>query len=862
MVKQLSWIADRAARGGRRAPRWGVALALAAAVAPSLDAQERRPPAAPFPAELDRYVADVLEQWRIPGLAIAVVRNDSTLVAKGYGVRRLGSPDPVDERTVFDIAGLTSSFTATAAAMLVDRGALRWDDPVRRHLPTLVLPTDSLTRQATVRDFLSHRTGLDPAPVMAVLAAADRDDLLRRMRHLRVVAPFRQTAVPSAIGYTVAGEAAAAAARMPFESVLRDLVVRRLQLPRTTWTYEQAATMSNIAAPHATLAGRQQEMPRDSRRGATAPADAVQSGAADLTRWMRLHLNDGVLDGTRYVSDSTMREMHRVQVNLRTSPAFRTARLMQDTVFAFGMGWQISDYRGHRILWHGGAASGQAAYMALFPEDRLGVVVLVNTSSAGATQVPFALVNRIADTYLGYEPRDWAGEAFARRPNADSLREVNERAMRAMRASAPPRLPLAAYAGRYDHPLFGPVHVRVAGSALTLQMGQGRLADLESHGNDAFYVQWRDPSMRETFGAHVVFATSGDSALALSTVIGRDQFMAREAGAGASVAAAPRPDLAGVEALLADSAFGRWNLQLLGPTGPNDVSSSWLEIERSGFEGLVGRYVGLIGGARPIGRIDWSRTEGVARFSIPMEWELIPASWEVPSRDLRFEVRPAGDSLIGTLVYPAGVMRAFVGRRAPGLLRDAPKAWTEPVALFNGKDLSGWTIAPTARSLPSFWVVRDGILVNTANEGANLMTVQRFQDFKLHAEFRHPGPGASGIFPRGRYWVILRTTQDTRMPARNTTGAVHKFLVPSENAGLGVGVWQSIDITMVGRRITVVVNGRTVISDQIVPGITGSAIDGDEAAPGPIMLQGEENPIEFRNITLSVPQEGGAPSRP
>ena len=244
-----------------------------------------------------------------------------------------------------------------------------------------------------------------------------------------------------------------------------------------------------------------------------------------------------------------------------------------------------------------------------------------------------------------------------------------------------------------------------------------------------------------------------------------------------------------------------------------------------------------------------------------MEWEGFPASWEVPTRDLRFELRPAGDSLIGTLVNPFGAMRAFIGKRAPSLLRDTPTAWTPPVALFNGRDLSGWTIAPTARSLPNFWTVRDGLLVNTGNEGANLMTVQRFQDFKLHAEFRLPGPGASGIFPRGRYWVILRASQDTELPGRNTTGAVHKFLVPSENAGLGVGVWQSIDITMVGRRITVVVNGKTVIAEQIVPGITGSAIDADEAAPGPIMLQGEESRVEFRNIRISVPATTRVSSR-
>jgi hypothetical protein len=120
------------------------------------------------------------------------------------------------------------------------------------------------------------------------------------------------------------------------------------------------------------------------------------------------------------------------------------------------------------------------------------------------------------------------------------------------------------------------------------------------------------------------------------------------------------------------------------------------------------------------------------------------------------------------------------------------------------------------------------------------MTVEKYQDMKIHAEFRVPSGSSSGIFPRGRYWVILKAGSDT-VPFQGTTGAVHKFLVPSENASLGPDVWQAIDITLVGRRIWVVVNGRPVITDQIIPGTTGSAIDGDEAAPGPIMLQGEEN---------------------
>ena len=481
-----------------------------------------------FPAELDRYIEGVRAQWQIPGIAIAVVRNDSTLVAKGYGVRTLGKPERVDENTVFDVASLAKSFTATAAAVLVDRGVLRWDDPVKRWLPDLVLPDDTLTMQATVRDFLSHRTGIEAANMMWVLTAVKRDDVLRRMRNLRRVAPFRQTMVYSNIGYTVAGEAMAAAARAPFEALLRDLVIQPLRLRSTTWTYEQAATMPNLASSHATIAGRQQVIARELQRQPIAAAAAVQTSASDLTRWMRLHLNNGVLDGTRYVSDSAMRTMHSVHAAIPTTPPMRAARLVQDTVIGYGLGLQRSDYRGHPVIWHTGNGDGQIAWMSLFPEDRLGIVVMVNTWSA--PNVHMALINRIADTYLGYQPRDWAGEAFARLPQADSARARNERVMDAMRSSSPPPLPLRAFTGSYEHPVFGPVHVRLAGLGLTLQMGEGQLADLEYHGADGFYVVWRDPLFREFYGTHVSFATSGDSVVSFTTTLNRDTFTARKGG--------------------------------------------------------------------------------------------------------------------------------------------------------------------------------------------------------------------------------------------------------------------------------------------------------------------------------------------
>ena len=476
-------------------------------------------------AALDREITRALTELEIPGLAIAIVRNDSTLLVKGYGVRELGKPEPVDEHTVFDIASLTKSFTSAAAAILVDRGVLRWDDPVRRYLPDLVLPDSQLTREASLRDFLSHRSGLDPANMMWVPTAVDRDEVLRRMRYLRVRAPLRQTWIYSNIGYTVAGEAMARAAGTTFEALLRDLLIRPLGLTSTTWTYEMAATRENVASPHARIAGRQQPIGREKQRQPIAAAAAVQSSAEDLARWMRFQLGNGVLDGVRFVSDSSLRETHTIQVRILATAAMRAARFVEDsTRTGYAMGWQVMDYRGHPLHWHTGNGDGQVAYMALLPREHVGVAVLVNTWSA-----PFvhgALLYRIMDACLGYAPRDWISETRRRQVEMARAQDSTASEVDAMRSRERPPLPLAAFAGRYDEPLFGPVFVRVERSGLTFQMGAGQLADLEYQGGRTFYLRWRDPLFREYYGTQVTFEGPGDAIDAFRTRINRDEFRA------------------------------------------------------------------------------------------------------------------------------------------------------------------------------------------------------------------------------------------------------------------------------------------------------------------------------------------------
>jgi hypothetical protein len=277
---------------------------------------------------------------------------------------------------------------------------------------------------------------------------------------------------------------------------------------------------------------------------------------------------------------------------------------------------------------------------------------------------------------------------------------------------------------------------------------------------------------------------------------------------------------------------GRWDLQVTGPDGPYP---SWLEVWVSGHQTLVGRFVGGVGSARPIARVDFA--DGAMRFAIPPQWER-------DSADLRVEGTLAGDRLTGTLVTPGGQRHSWTATRAPHLRRAAP-TWGAPVALFNGKDLTGWTTRGENR-----WRVVDGVLTN-AGGGANLVTARTFDDFKLHVEFRYPKGSNSGVYLRGRYEVQIEDSPERVEPGPHAVGGVYGFLPPNENAAKAPGEWQTYDITLVGRRVNIVLNGRTVVADQIIPGITGGALDSDEGAPGPIFLQGDHGAVEFRKIVLT-----------
>jgi hypothetical protein len=297
--------------------------------------------------------------------------------------------------------------------------------------------------------------------------------------------------------------------------------------------------------------------------------------------------------------------------------------------------------------------------------------------------------------------------------------------------------------------------------------------------------------------------------------------------------------VAAADAAPADSVsdvIGRWDITV---HSAERETPSWLEIQLSGYSTLVGRFVGGGGSARPVSKINYN--QGKISFSIPPQWEK-------EDKDLTVEGSLQGDSLVGTMVAPNGKEYQWVGRRAPSLKRSKPPVWGAPVPIFNGHDLKGWHANGNNQ-----WLAENGVL-RSPHSGANILTDGKYSDFKLHVEFRCPAGSNSGVYLRGRYEVQIEDGEGLH-PAFDQMSGVYGFLTPSENASKGAGNWQTYDITLVGRMVTVVFNGKTVICNQEIPGITGGALDSREGEPGSIYLQGDHGPIEYRNIRIATAKQ-------
>src|SRR5919109_2937279 len=336
--------------------------------------------------DLDAYIRKGVQEWRVPGLAIAVVKDDAVVFAKGYGVRELGKPGAVDVGTRFAIGSTTKAMTAAALGMLVDEGKVRWDEPVITYLPTFRVGDPYVTRELTVRDLLTHRGGLGNADQLWASADYSTEEITNRVATLAPAYSLRSRFIYQNVMYAVAGEVIEAVSGTPWATFVLTRIFAPLGMTGTEPTLGALAAQPNVASPHMEL--RDTVRPVMNRPvDAVGPAGSVWSSVADMVKWARFILDSGRVGGKRLLSEASFREIMSPQV-IAPREIYSTTSLVKPHFFTYGLGWFLHDYQGQAVAMHTGSIDGMSAIISLIPERRGGGWVLANPGHAKAPHAP------------------------------------------------------------------------------------------------------------------------------------------------------------------------------------------------------------------------------------------------------------------------------------------------------------------------------------------------------------------------------------------------------------------------------------------------------------------------------------------
>lgn len=469
----------------RSAARAAILALSLSTVVPSLWAQH-----AVDLASLDSLFEQSRKAFNVPGLAVAIVKDDSVVLAKGYGLRQMGSPEPVDERTLFAIASNTKAFTAASLAILVDEGTLSWDDRVQRFLPEFQLYDPYVSADMRIEDLLSHRSGLGTfsGDLIWYGTPYTREEVVGRARYLKQAFPFRAGYGYSNIMVVAAGVVLERASGKSWEDFVTEKILRPLAMDGTVVSTDDLAGRPNVATPHGESDGVLMTFPWYNW-DSMAPAGGIISSAHDMAQWMRLQLGKGTFEGTAIFSAAQARTMWTPRTSFVVSE--RSEKSVPSRHFSgYGLGWEVSDYLGRKVVSHGGGYDGMFSHQVLVPEERLGVIVLTNSMTAIAN----ALTQEVLDAYFGAPERDWSSEALKRQKAGEERRKAARLKQDSSRVlGTKPSLPLESYAGTFGGPMYGNAEVRMEKGNLVLALlpNPDMIADLTHWHYDTFVIEWR-----------------------------------------------------------------------------------------------------------------------------------------------------------------------------------------------------------------------------------------------------------------------------------------------------------------------------------------------------------------------------------
>ena len=461
--------------------------------------------------DLDAYVARAMKTFQVPGLALAVVKDGQVVVAKGYGVKKLGEAAAVDAHTLFGIASNTKLFTATALGLLVEDGKIEWDAPVVRYLPSFQMWDPYVTRELTVRDLLVHRSGLGLGAgdlLWWPASTYDRKEIARRLRFIPPVASFRTAYAYDNVLYLIAGEVIEAVTGQSWEDFVRSRILAKVGMTGSNVRHSAATASGNIAATHAEVNGVVRVIkPFDSDN--TNPAGGINSSAADMAKWLLVQLAHGKLaDGSRLFSEATWRELTTMVTPIPIIEPQPELTALRPNFRGYALGLDVRDYRGRKLLMHTGGLPGYVSRVLMIPDLNVGIAVLTNQEAGVAFD---SIAYRIADAYLEAPATDWidAFQRMATRLEA-AMKADDTKAAAARNTASRPSLPPAKYAGTYVDAWYGDIVVAQEGEKLVMRFSHTPelVGDMEHWQYDTFAVRWRDRELRAD--AFVTFSLNPD----------------------------------------------------------------------------------------------------------------------------------------------------------------------------------------------------------------------------------------------------------------------------------------------------------------------------------------------------------------
>jgi CubicO group peptidase (beta-lactamase class C family) len=457
----------------------GVLLGLLSlpAAAPGAEPKEQ--------AALDALVDEAVQAWGLPGMAVAVVRDDEVIYLRGAGVREVGKKATVTPDTLFAIGSCTKAFTATAIGLLVEDGKAGWDDPVRKHVSFFQLSDPLADRDVTLRDLLCHRTGLSRHDLLWYHAPWPVEETVRRMAHLKPDAAFRSEYRYNNLAYLTAGLAIGSAAGMPWQQFVQQRLLDPLGMKSTVFTRSVLLKSPDHALPHRRdRKGQNQPLAWWDDDGQVRASGSMKSSVRDLAQWVRLQLNEGKVGDKQVVPRQILAETHTPQI-VQPLDAERE-RVVGTTQLSYGLGWHISDYRGRLLLEHAGAVDGFRARILLVPRDHIGVVLLTNIEEMGIVQ---ATGNMLLDHLLKAPRYDWHRPNLNRRKEAEEAQVRREDNLKKDRVQGTkPSHELEAYTGTYRDPAYGAVRIAKEEGRLVLTWSSFR-APLSHYHYDTFLAE-------------------------------------------------------------------------------------------------------------------------------------------------------------------------------------------------------------------------------------------------------------------------------------------------------------------------------------------------------------------------------------